>query len=840
MSNITRRNILAAGASLLGGALLPAPGWARDAPAGAAGPATLAPRDKLLFDFGWKFTLGHATDPVKDLDFGFGQSDFSKTGDFKFAKTGFDDSHWRSLDLPHDWAVELPFVHDDAGQGDAQLRSHGFKPLGRRYPQYSIGWYRREFEVPAADLGRRIWVEFDGVFRDALVFVNGCFVGRNNHGYAPFRLDLSDFLDYGARNAICVRVDASAGDGWFYEGAGIYRHVWLLKTESLYLARWESVVRATVKGDVATLALLSQVCNQGQARQPARVRWRVRDAAGQVVLTVASREQSVGAGDTAPFTAAAALRRPALWSPGAPYRYSVEVSVESGGVLHDAEQVEFGIRTVVFDADHGFFINGEALKIQGVCNHQDHAGVGVALPDALQAFRVGVMQEMGCNAIRTAHNMPTPELVEACDRMGVMMCCETRQLSSSPEALAQLEVMLKRYRNSPSVIIWSIGNEETALQKPMAAQGARLAATMVRRCHQLDPSRVVTVAVNSDNEQGVSDAVDVIGFNYVQWMPDGFHRKYPKRPILGTETSSAVATRGEYATEPGRNLMSSYDGVVSWGQLPEDWWKFHAERAWSAGGFAWTGFDYRGEPTPYGWPSISSQFGIVDTCGYPKDYFYYYRAWWKKAPSLHVFPHWDWPGKEGQDIPVRVYANVDEVELLLNGRSLGRKAVPRLGHLEWKVGYAPGAIEARGFVGGQPVLTERRETSGAPVAIRLSADRAALAADGEDATVVRVEVLDAAGRHVPTANARLAFRVTGAGRLIGVGNGDPNCLESDQEPRRSLFNGLAQLVIRAGTQAGDIVIEALGEQARDSLTPARLVVVARPARLRPAVPVVAS
>ncbi len=832
MTVITRRDLLGAGVALMGNALVPAAGWARDAAAPQDAPAR---RDRLLFDFGWKFKQGHGGDPAQDLDFGLGQSDFAKTGEFAFAKAGYDDSGWRSLDLPHDWAVELPFVHDDAGQGDAQARSHGYKPLGRRFPQYSVGWYRRTFDVPASDLGRRVWLEFDGVMRDALVFVNGCFVGRNNNGYAPFRLDVTDFLDYGARNAIALRVDASAGDGWFYEGAGVYRHVWLLKTYSLHLARWESVVRASVEGQQANLALATRVRNQGQEARRARVTWRLFDASGKAVLSVASPEQLIAADGEAPFTADAVLRQPMLWSPAAPQRYSVLVTVEADGAAHDSEQVAFGIRSVRFDADRGMFLNGQPLKIQGVCNHQDHAGVGVALPDALQAFRVGVMQEMGCNAIRTSHNMPTPELVEACDRMGMMLMCETRQLSASAEALAQLDTMVKRYRNSPSIIIWSIGNEEGQLQKPMAAQGARLAAAMVHRCHQLDPTRVVTVAVNSDNEQGVSDAVDVVGFNYVQWFPDGFHKHHPKRPIIGSETSSAIATRGEYATDARRNLMSSYNGVVSWGQVPEDWWKFHAARPWLAGGFAWTGFDYRGEPTPYGWPSISSQFGIVDTCGFPKDYFYYYRAWWKKAPSLHLFPHWDWPGKEGQPIAVWVCANVDEVELLLNGRSLGRKAMPPLGHLEWQVQYAPGAIEARGFVGGRQVLAERRETSGAPVAIRLSAARQVLDADGEDATVVRVEVLDAHGRHVPTAGNKLAFKVTGAGRLIGVGNGDPNCLESDQAPRRSLFNGLAQLVIRTGKQAGDIVIEASAEQPGDGIAPARLVVAARPARGRPAV-----
>jgi len=828
MTDIARRDLLTGSLALAGGLAWPAF-------AGAASAATPPGRERLLFDFGWRFRLGHGSDPAQDLNFGLGQSDFSKTGEFSFAHVGFNDADWRTLDLPHDWAVELPFVRDDVGQGDSQSRSHGYKPLGRRYPASSVGWYRREFDLPKSDAGRRIWVEFDGVMRDVLVFVNGCFVGRSDAGYTPFQLDLSDFLDYGARNAIVLRVDASAGDGWFYEGAGVYRHAWLLKTGSLHLGRWDNVVRATVDGDTARVSVSARVHNRGRADERARVVWRVLDADGREVARAASPEQAIATEADAPFEAKLAWHRPRLWDLETPHRYTAQVTLEVDGIARDADQVAFGVRTMAFDADRGFFLNGRPLKIQGVCNHQDHAGVGAAVPDAVQAFRLQVMQEMGCNAVRTSHNMPAPELVEACDRMGMLLLCENRQLASSVEGLQQLEAMVTRYRNSPSVMLWSIGNEEGQLQKPMAAQGARIADTLVRRCHQLDPTRLVTVAVNSDNEQGVSDAVDVVGFNYNQWLPDGFHARHPKRPMLSTETSSAVSTRGMYVTDAARNLMSSYDGKVSWGLTPEEWWKFHAEREWLAGGFAWTGFDYRGEPTPYGWPSISSQFGIVDTCGFPKDYFHYYKAWWRKEASLHLFPHWNWQGQEGREIAVWVHANLEEVELLVNGRSLGRRAMPRLGHLAWNVPYAPGAIEARGYSAGKLVLTARRETTGPAAALRLVPHRPAIAADGEDVAVIRVEAIDAQGRVVPTAGHGIAFRVAGAGHLIGVGNGDPNCLESDQAPRRSLFNGLAQLIVRAGKEAGEIVIEATGEDAAAGLATARLTVQVRPAKRRPAV-----
>ena len=341
-----------------------------------------------------------------------------------------------------------------------------------------------------------------------------------------------------------------------------------------------------------------------------------------------------------------------LWSVDEPNLYSAIVTVEADGNVRDAERVTFGVRTAVFDADKGFFLNGKSLKIQGTCNHQDHAGVGAALPDRLQSFRLAVLREMGCNAVRTSHNAPTPEWVDACDRMGVMMMCETRQMSSSPEGMQQLELMVKRYRNSPSIIIWSIGNEEWLLQDTMAEQGARIAADMVNLCHKLDPTRVVSAPVNGDNEKGVSVPLDIIGFNYnSRKYPEPFHKKYPKRPIYGSETSSAISTRGEYTTDRLRNTVNCYNGVVPWGETPEEWWTFYGTQDWEAGGFAWTGFDYRGEPTPYGWPSINSQFGILDMCGFPKDYFYYYKAWWRKEPSLHLFPHWNWHGREGDEIP---------------------------------------------------------------------------------------------------------------------------------------------------------------------------------------------
>ncbi len=841
MSGISRRNLLRSGLALSASTLASRSAFARAAAqlaaeAQAAAPrvaSAAGPREQFLFDFGWKFMFGNGTDPARDLGFGADQGDFAKTGDFKFAKAGFDDSKWRTLNLPHDWAVELPFVRDD------DLKSHGYKPLGRRYPETSVGWYRHEFDIPASDAGRRVSVEFDGAFRDVFVFVNGCFIGRNDNGYVPFHFDITDFLAIGGRNYIVLRVDASFGDGWFYEGAGIYRHVWLTKTDALHLGKWESYVRSEVSKNSAALTLSTVVVNQGRAAAGASVSWKILDPSGKQVATAETSALQVAADGSAAFTTTAKLAPPALWSPDTPNLYTAEVSVTSEGKVVDAENITFGIRTAQFTADQGFFLNGQNIKIQGTCNHQDHAGVGAALPDRLQYFRAAVLKQMGCNGVRTSHNMPTPEWVEACEHLGLLMMCETRQMSSSPEGLAQLEVMVKRYRNSPCIILWSVGNEEGQLQSRMAEEGAKIARTMVDRCHELDPTRVVSAAVNGDNSKGVSDAFDIIGFNYNLPSPDHYHEKHPEKPVYGSETASAISTRGEYTTSKLRNTLSAYDlNQPGWGETAENWWTFYGTREWEAGGFAWTGFDYRGEPTPYGWPSINSQFGIIDMCGFPKDTFYYYKSWWGKDPVLHLFPHWNFEGREGDEIPVWVHSNLDSIELFVNGQSQGSKNVPHLGHVEWKIRYEPGSIEARGTKDGKVVLTDKRETTGGAVAIRLTADRTEIDANGEDVAVITVEALDKDGRPVPTAQNPVNFHVSGEGALIGVGNGDPNCQESDKEPKRSLYNGLAQVILQSTKQAGVIQIKADKESWEGpSLKPAELVITTKAVTPRASVPV---
>ena len=838
MASFTRRDVLRSGLALSASTLVAGSvgraqallaGYPHSGAASAEALSAVAPREHLLFDFGWKFFQGNGADPLRDLELGMGQGDFAKSGEFHFATAKFDDSKWRNLNLPHDWAVELPFVHDE------EQNSHGYKPLGRRYPDTSVGWYRRTFDIPKEDDGRRITVEFDGAFRSALVFLNGYFIGRNDNGYAPFRFDVTDFLNYGGKNYLMVRMDASFGDGWFYEGAGIYRHVWLTKTDALHLGHWDSTVRAAVKGNAATLNLATVVRNEGAQAESCRVRWQIVDHDGKAVATAEAAPQSVSVDGSATFTASANLNNPSLWSPETPHLYAAIVTVESGAKARDAERVSFGVRDIKWDADKGFFLNGKSVKIKGTCNHHDHAGVGAALPDRLQWYRVGVLKDMGGNAVRTSHNMPTPEWVEACDRLGMMMMCETRLMSSNDEGMAQLELMVKRYRNSPSIILWSMGNEEwTMMHQP---QGPRVIDDMIARTHELDPTRLCTAAVNTAFETPFPGELDVMGFNYNLKEIDAYHARHPKQPSVGSETASTVSTRGIYSTDKLRNWVSAYDlNHTDWSEVAEEWWKFYAAREWLSGGFAWTGFDYRGEPTPYGWPSINSQFGIVDMCGFPKDNSYYYKSWWGAEPVLHLFPHWNWDERFGEPIPVWVHSNLDSVELFLNGVSQGSQNVQPLTHLEWKVKYAPGVIEARGTKNGKVVLVEKRETTGKPAAIKVTADRSEINADGEDVSILRVEVLDKDGRVVPTASVMIDFKVTGEGALLGVGNGDPNCQESDKEPRRSVFNGLAQAIVQSTRTPGTITIEAHTEDYPPPHLPTtKLVITTKKVELRPSV-----
>jgi len=728
-----------------------------------------SPRERLLMDAGWKFHLGN--------EWGGGQNLAKAGAGIGPASVVFGDGSWRRVDLPHDWAVELPFDP----KADA---AHGYKPLGDAYPSTSVAWYRRTFALPAADAGRRLWLEFDGVFRDCTVFVNGWFAGHHESGYSGFRCDITDVATCGGTNVVAVRVDATQNEGWFYEGAGIYRHVWLVKTPPLAIAPDGVFVYSRFKDNVpvgaAEIHLEARLANAQATPADAAVRWELSGPDGKLLTTV-SQTGRVDAASIGEVRQTTAIASPQLWSPETPALYRLVTTVAVGGRTVDRVETEFGVRTVAFDADRGFLLNGKPYVLKGTCNHQDHAGVGLALPDRLQYFRIAKLKEMGSNAYRTSHNPPTPELLEACDRLGMLVMDENRLVGSDALHLKWLDELVRRDRNHPSVAVWLLGNEEFTVGG--TPDGGRVAATMQALVRRLDPTRPVTYNAAVGNEfTGINGVIEVRGWSYHIGKDnmDAYHTAHPQQPNVGSEQGSTVGTRGIYANDKDRGYVSAYDdNGQSWSNTAEEWMGFFDPRPWLSGGFVWTGFDYRGEPTPYGWPCINSHFGILDTCGFPKDNYWYYQSWWVAKPVLHLLPHWNWPGREGQEIDVRALSNCEDVELFLNGRSLGRQALKRTETLKWKAPYAPGVLSAKGFRGGQVVAETRVETTGAPAALQLTPDRATIDANGEDVAVITVAVADAQGRVVPVADNAVSFELQGPGRIIGVGNGDPSCHEPD-------------------------------------------------------------
>lgn len=758
-------------------------------------------RKRISLDSNWRFAFGHASDASRDFEFARDRA-LVKSGEGRGAASPkFDDSAWQVVDVPHDWALDLPLENKD----DREICEHAFRMIGPDHPQHSIGWYRKTFEIPRSDLSRRISIEFDGVFRDSIVWINGHRLGRHASGHASFRYDLTDILNYGGSNLITVRADATSWEGWWYEGAGIYRHVWLVKTAPVHVAHWGTqiisslsrdmrsarvVVRTTVvneSDEAVVVELRSQVSNRLGARQ--RVRLEGRESK-QI-------EQSI------------TLRDAKLWSPDTPNLYRMRTSLKRGARTLDTYDTTFGVRSLRWDARRGLFLNGKHLKIKGTCNHQNHAGVGTAMPDRLHEWRIEKLKELGSNAYRCSHYAATPELLDICDRLGMLVMAENRIAGSGPEFLGQFESMIRRDRNHPSIILWSMGNEEHTIQWSTA--GERIGRTLVRRAHQLDPTRCVTAAMHDRGlGEGFANIVDVHGWNYINVGDiEKYHRLKPDRPIVGSEEGSTVTTRGVYADDAARGYVSAYDlRHPKWGTTAEKWWSFFDARPWLAGGFVWTGFDYRGEPIPYKWPCTSSHFGLMDLCGFPKDIYWYYKSWWSDELVVHLFPHWNWPADRREPIDVRVYTNCDEVELRLNDRALGRKPMARNSHVAWNVSYEPGAIEAIGFRKGKRIAAHRVETTGPAKRLSLSADRARIRADGRDIAMITVSALDSAGRAVPTDDSLVEFKISGPGKLIGVGNGDPSSHEPDHAPRRKLFNGLAQAIVQSTRERGTITFSA--------------------------------
>lgn len=777
-------------------------------------------RERLSFDKGWLFHHGDIPFPeVKGHQSSYMGAKAGSAGGA--AAQSFDDTDWREVDLPHDWASESPI------DKDANL-AQGFRKRG-------FGWYRRHFQIDSADRGKHLEIQFDGVSTHCTVWVNGTVVHRNWCGYTSFQVDITPLVKYGSEfNTIVVRVDAEAQEGWWYEGAGIYRHTWLVKRAPVHIVSdgvFALPVR-TLDGQWSIPAGVT-IANLGKMAKKIRVDVTLLDPEGKAVVS-ASDSCEVAALGEATAKLDLPVKAPRLWSVDSPTMYSVKTVLKEGDRFLDETVTPAGFRTLRFEASTGFFLNDKPLKIQGVCVHQDHAGVGVAMPDAMWEFRVRKLKEMGVNAIRCSHHPPAAELLHVCDRLGMLVMDEVRNFNTSPEYIRQLEWMVRRDRNHPCVFMWSVFNEEPFQATEVGYEMTRRLAAAVKR---LDATRPVTAAMSYGffTPLNVSHAVDVMGFNYHQKDYDAFHKLHPELPILSSEDTSAFITRGEYESSMEKQTADSRDTYAApWGATHRDAWRTIATRPFIAGGFVWTGFDYAGEPTPFEWPSGSSSFGIMDLCGFPKSAFHIHQAQWRKDKDvLELIPHWNWPGREGQSIQVMALSNADSVELFLNGNSLGEKAVDPFEMVHWDVVYAPGELVAVGKKNGNEVSRNRVETTGDAVALELLPYRASLDGDGEDAMPVTVRALDSKGREVPTAMNPVKFSLRGPADIIGLGNGDPRCHEPQKGDRRSLFNGLAQVIIQSRREGtGALVLRAESE----GLAPSEITISLNKVRALPTFP----
>ena len=771
-------------------------------------------RETIRLDDGWKFAFGNAADPKKD--FGCGTEYFNYlTKANSIHNEGpyvanFNDSTWQEVKVPHDWVTILPYA-------DVASHSHGYKTVGYKYPETSVGWYRKTINIPANDLGKHIALKFDGIFRNARVWFNGFYMGTEPSGYATQVYDVTEYVNYGGDNLICVRADATLEEGWFYEGAGIYRDAWLLKSAAVSVAPFGTFVYADLKQpyDKVTIYVETEVNNHSLTTQQCEVSHRLLDADGREVAKSESSTIMLRAKQTLNSQLLTLnLSAPHLWSPADPYLYKVETTVKVDGCVTDVYETTTGIRDIEFDTNRGFLLNGQPLKLKGVNLHQDHAGVGAAIPDALQAWRIKQLKKMGCNAYRASHNPMTPALLDICDREGILVIDENRLTGINEEHLRLLERMIKRDRNHPSVILWSNGNEEWGMENTI--QGTRIAAAMREYTHLLDPTRHSTIA-NAGGREMVK-GLDVVGFNYiVQNDVDNQKKNNPTWKIVGTEETTGCGTRGWYFKDekyPGRMVSLNRTMEQNYENIIERGWKFYDERPWAAGLFYWTGFDYRGEPNPLSYPAHDSEFGILDYCGFPKDEAYYLKSWWTDEPVLHIFPHWNLQGHEGEEVEVWAYSNCDEVELTVNGKKLGRQPMPRNGHLKWKAVYQPGRVEATGYKNGKRILTKTIETTKAATKVVLKADRPQIAADGQDMAIVNIELHDQKGRFVPNACPVLTFCLEGDASIIGCGNGDPSYLGSDHPDKQPChtfsipaFNGRAQVLIQSGKLPSTVTLK---------------------------------
>ncbi len=769
---------------------------------------------------------------------------------------GLDDSGWSKVRVPHDWAVREHFdmtidlqysqVVED-GDTVAILRTGRTGAL----PAFGVGCYRRNISLPASDNKKQVWIEFDGAMSNATVFLNGNPVGEWAYGYSSFSLDMTRWFRFGENNVLAVRLNNKEGSSRWYSGAGIFRNVRLVVRDAVSVAHWGTyIITPEVSPKKATAVLAIKIDNAGAASAPVTVMTDIVSADGKTVANARTTQTIASGGGELKQTFKVA--GPRLWDIDDPTMYRAVTKIYAGKTLLDSYETPFGFRTIRFDRDEGFFLNGRHVKLKGVCLHHDLGPLGAAVNTRATERQLEIMKEMGCNAIRTSHNPPSPELLELCDRMGFVVQVESFDEWTKPKGTngyafifdkwyeRDMTSMIHRDRNHPSVIMWSIGNE---VREQRDANGYLIARKLAEICSREDPTRPVTAGFDNHHgavKNGLAAEVDLVGFNYKPADYRTYHQSHPQYVIYGSETSSAVSSRGVYKFPVERNKrvwhedyqLSSYDlESVPWGFTPDEEF-FSQEDKFVLGEFVWTGFDYLGEPSPYnpGTPARSSYFGIVDLAGLKKDRFYLYQSRWSDKPMLHVLPHWTFPGREGMNTPVFCYTNYPKAELFVNGKSMGVReftdsSVYSRYRLMWNnVTYQPGEIKVVAYdKDGKPMAEEVVKTTGKPQSIRMTADRGTIKADGQDLSFVTVEVVDENGLACPTAANYLFFEAKGAGGIRALCNGDPTDHTPFSSSSMALFSGKLVVVLEAGTEPGEIELKSLGGK----LQPATLTVKVR-------------
>lgn len=749
---------------------------------------------KLSLDRGWKFHKGDIPMPEGT----------THTVCYFAAKAGgaigaagpdYNTGSWQNVDLPHDWAVENPF---DENMGP----SAGYKERGK-------GWYAKRFRLDETDQNKQLLIEFGGVSSHCTVWFNGSVVGRNFGGYNSFVVDITDMAVYGDRvNTLVVFVDATPIEGWWYEGAGIYRHVDLYKREMLHIDHYGIFVHPELISsgtwDTRTDVEIENISGENKK---IKVKNYIINS-DSILMGQAMTETDIADGENIKIEQSVLAYGVELWDIDNPVLYTMVTELYDGENLIEKRETKFGYRTISIDKDNGFKLNGRRVQLYGTCNHQDHAGVGVAVPDSIQEYRIKLLKEMGSNAYRCAHGNPAPEILDACDKYGILVMDENRNFNTSSDGLEQVRYMVKRDRNHPCVIMYSIFNEEP-LQGTQI--GKKLAVRLNREIKRYDNTRFTVGAMNNGvtSSGGACDVLDMTGFNYITHTYDDFRERFPHMPMLGSENNSAFQVRGVYKTDTEKNLIDSYDSeAAAWGNTHRDGFKQVDTRKHIMGMFIWTGFDYRGEPTPFAWPSVGTFFGIMDTCGFKKDAFYLNKAFFTEEPMIHVLPHWNWT--KGENVKVMTHTNCDEAEVFVNGISMGRKSVDKYDMAEWNVEFVPGTLSMTGYRNGVEVCSDEVKTSGKAAMLKVETSRDFVYDGCGDAVAVNVYAVDENGIFVPDADMQVQFSVEG-GEVIGVGNGDPNSHEDDKSDKRHLFNGCAQAIVKQCDGTKELIITVISE-----------------------------